>query len=82
MEQHIFIKIRLEDGLIGLETYQKLVDRYERNALSYSIVSYWRCEFHDGRTDVEDSPKSGRSPNFAIRLHVENALAVFPNGSV
>ena len=82
MEQRVFIKIAFEDGLAALETHRKLVEHYGGEALSYPSVTYWRREFRMGRQDVEDSPKTGRPPDFGIRLRIESALAAFPNGSV
>jgi histone-lysine N-methyltransferase SETMAR len=82
MEQRIFIKITFEDGLNAVETFRKLVERYGKDALSYPSVTYWRREFRGGRKDVEDGPRTGRPPDFGIRLRIERALEDFPNGSV
>jgi hypothetical protein len=56
MEQRVFIKIAFEDGLEALETHQKLVEHYGREALSYPNVRDWRRELHAGRRSVEKSP--------------------------
>jgi hypothetical protein len=82
MEQRMVIKIAMEDGLNAIERHQKLVHRYGQDAISYPTVTYWRREFRSGRTDVEDGPRSGRPPDFARGVRIENALAELPNGSV
>jgi hypothetical protein len=68
MEQGVFIKLAFEDGLETLETHRKLVEHSGREALSYPSVTYWRREFRAGRQSVEDSPRTGRPPDFGIRL--------------
>jgi hypothetical protein len=82
MEQRVFIRIAFEDGLEALETHRKLFEHDGREALSYSSVTFWRREFRAGQQSVEDSPRTGRPPDFGIRLRIESALAVFPNSSV
>jgi hypothetical protein len=45
-------------------------------------VTYWQSEFCGGREDVDDSPRTGGSPNFGICFRIERGLKAFPNESV
>jgi hypothetical protein len=81
MEQRIFIKLAFEYGANVSQTYRKLVDHSGSDALSHSGVTYWRREFRGGRKDAEDSPRSGRPPDFGVRLRVERVFEAAPNGS-
>jgi hypothetical protein len=64
MEQRILMKIAFENGLNAMQTYQKLVDHYVSDVLSYLSVTAWRREFCGGRKHVEDSPRSGNRQIF------------------
>jgi hypothetical protein len=82
MEQHVFIKITLEEGLNALENHRKLVERSGREPLSSAAVTDWRREFSAGRQDVEDNPRPGRPPDFGLRLRVEQTSTAFPNSAI
>jgi hypothetical protein len=77
LEERIFMRIALEDGLNVLKTCQKLVDRYGQEVLSYPIVTYWPREFHSTRTTAEDGPRPRRPLDFVIRLRIEYPFAEF-----
>jgi hypothetical protein len=82
MKQRVFIKYLREEGHASTQIHSKSVEHYGDKALSYPDVSDWMRLFRMGREGIEDSRRSGSSPDLQTRLRIEGVLEASPNASV
>ena len=61
MEQRLAIKFCFKAGKSATETLQMVNVAYGDQALPRSNVFRWFGRFRDGREDIEDDPRSGRT---------------------
>lgn len=74
LEQRAKIKMYVELGKSAVETYKMIEKAYGKDeCMSRTQVSSWYKRFKDGRTDINDNPKSGR-PSIAINDELINKV--------
>ena len=71
IEQKINIKFCVKLGKTATETLKMLRDVYRDSSMSRTRVFEWNKRFVEGRKDVEDDPKSGRSCTSTIDTNIE-----------
>ena len=55
-----YILIILKPGVNAKQIHQELCDAWDKGCVSYTTVTEWIQRFNQGRTSVEDHPRSGR----------------------
>ena len=84
-EQRAVIKFCTRLGEKPLDIYNKMVEVYREDVLSYSRVKDWAKRFREGRESIEDDEKSGR-PISVITPHtidmVRNITVDDPHSTV
>jgi len=65
------VKSCFQAGKSGTETLQMVNAAYGDQALSHSNVFRWYGQFHHGREDIEDDPRSGRPTEYCNDNNVQ-----------
>jgi hypothetical protein len=68
MEQRIFIKTAVKDGLKNDEVARTSAQHDEQDAFSDLQICYWERQFLLSCEEVNDIKKSGRSPHFLYHI--------------
>jgi len=76
IEQHYAIKFCVKLNKSATETFASLTEAYGDATLSRTMVFKWHKAFRDGRENVEDDPRSGRSISSTNDQNVEVVRAV------
>jgi hypothetical protein len=88
MEQRLSTKILREEHHKIKKFVEELVQHFGTEALSYSEVCYWMCDFARDREKLEDtrrsgqSGQSGQSADFICHSRIQAAQEEMPNASV
>ena len=66
-----YIKIRAILGIDSKTIFDELTEALGPDASSYSMVRKWAQRFREGREDVSDDPRSGRSISVLTDENIE-----------
>jgi len=76
IEQSYAIKFCVKLNKSATETFTSLTEAYGDATVSRTVVFKWHKAFKDGRENVEDDPRSGRSISSTNDQNVEVVRAV------